>query len=140
MASPFSSDLLPSVNASNPAGTDDESSPTLCPICLSATLSPQNQCTLRGGHAQCNLCLPQLLSPNCPICRQPIWRSVRPTSSSTSPWLIENHSVMLNPMPDLLEDELDTESDHNTENDDNEDVRIPVLLLTREQIRAMFRQ
>ena len=53
---------------------------------------------------------------------------------------MEHNTVMLNPLPDLLEDgpRLDTESED--EDQDEDEIRIPVMLLTRSQVRRIFRQ
>ena len=53
---------------------------------------------------------------------------------------MEHNTVMLNPLPDLLEDgpHLDTESED--EDQDEDEIRIPVMLLTRSQVRRIFRQ
>ena len=126
-----------SLSSSTSPHTSGEDAPTLCPICLSATLTPQNQCTLRCGHAVCNLCLPQLISPNCPICRQPIWRSIQ---SRQSPWIVENNSVFLNPVPDLLENGPHADTDESDDTTDEDETRIPVMLLTRDQLRHIFHQ
>ena len=120
----------------------------MCPVCLSTELNPQNQCTLRCGHALCNLCLPQLLSPNCPLCRRSIWNDEETeTRPRHTPWLLETENpVLLNPT-------------HLIENNNNHDItslstedslprrrgagragaRIPVMLLTRAQLRRFFR-
>ena len=111
----------------------------VCPICLSTELTPQNQCTLRCGHALCNLCLPQLLSPNCPLCRQPIWSDNNNTQQPRhTPWLLENTPLLENHQ---MEDDLSTLStnDNNSTNSENHtQARIPVMLLTRAQLRRFF--
>ena len=47
--------------------------PQDCPICLQTVLTDATKCVLRCNHSICNKCLPQLRTPNCPICRNPIF-------------------------------------------------------------------
>ena len=140
-------------STTGPTGTSISPPRSVCPICLSTELRPENQCTLRCGHALCNLCLPQLLSPNCPLCRRPIWEggNIRTNlAPNTTPWLLDSNTMLLDPAQIMVENS-NNETDHDisslstndqeTETESyNDTTRIPVMLLTREQIRSIFSQ
>ena len=128
---------------------------TVCPVCLSTELHPENQCTLRCGHALCNLCLPQLLSPNCPLCRRPIWHDHDRNNAlqATTPWLLDAGTMLMHPGGGPQEeeedprraaaaaaaDDLSSLSTHaEEEEEEEEEDQIPVLLLTRAQVRRIF--
>mgnify|MGYP001392400610 CR=1 FL=1 len=119
----------------------------VCPVCLSTELNPQNQCTLRCGHALCNLCLPQLLSPNCPLCRRPIWREEETVDATTpTPWLLDAGTMLMGLEPAAVRseqtpsstlDDLSSLATGTAEEEGSAD-HIPVLLLTRAQLRQIF--
>ena len=144
--------------AEAPAQTDPVQAPprAVCPVCLSTELHPENQCTLRCGHALCNLCLPQLLSPNCPLCRRPIWREEprrhnieSAALQATTPWLLDAGTMLMDTetisnerhgaaAPSSTQDDVSS-MDTTAEEEGSAD-HIPVLLLTREQVRQIFRR
>ena len=127
----------------------------VCPVCLSTDLRPENQCTLRCGHVLCNLCLPQLLSPNCPLCRRPIWREEEPRRhdvgsaalQATTPWLLDAGTMLMETEP-METDRRGTATPSSTQDDvssmdttaEESADHIPVLLLTRAQVRQIFRR
>ena len=118
------------------AGTTPAAEPTLCPVCMTAELEPDTQCTLRCGHALCNRCLPLLHSPVCPICRQHIWQG-----NAAAPWLLASDTSpgsfeALFDMPAPPSTQASGASD--TERDDTEDARIPVALVTQRELRHLF--
>ena len=126
----------------------------VCPVCLSTELRPENQCTLRCDHVLCNLCLPQLLSPNCPLCRRPIWREEprghdagSSALQATTPWLLDAGTMLMDTEP--METERRNAATPSSTQDDVSSMdttaeegadHIPVLLLTREQLRQIFRR
>ncbi len=113
--------------AANMSATDE----VLCPVCMTVALQPETQCTLRCGHALCNRCLPLLHSPLCPICRQHVWRGREAT-----PWLLAS-----DPSPTSFEtlfEHPSPPSSHTSAETNDEAVRIPVALVTRQELRHLF--
>ena len=124
----------------------------VCPICLSHGAARRTSARC-AAYALCNLCLPQLLSPNCPLCRRPIWEggNIRTNlAPNTTPWLLDSNTMLLDPAQIMVENS-NNETDHDisslstndqeTETESyNDTTRIPVMLLTREQIRSIFSQ
>ena len=144
----------PDLRQGGPTGAAHaEEARTVCPVCLSTVLHPDNQCTLRCGHALCNLCLPQLLSPHCPLCRRSIWReethggAVQAQLDASTPWLLDAGTMLLGaapepaPAPPLDQDDAMATDDMSTFSTEDSNIapdQIPVLLLTRAQVRSMF--
>ena len=120
----------------------------VCPVCLSTELRPENQCTLRCGHALCHLCLPQLLSPNCPLCRRPIWREEETVDATTpTPWLLDAGTMLMGTEPAAVRpprapastlDDLSSLATGAAGEEEGGADHIPVLLLTRAQVRQIF--
>ena len=122
-----------------------DSTSNLCPVCLATQLLPSNQCTLRCGHVICHLCLPQLRTPLCPICRRPIWSDGDIHGASTPdvpvPWPLDGAPFLLEPMPSEPPATIPSASTMSTEDDaDTDEDIIPVLLLSRPQLRRIFHQ
>ena len=113
----------------------DDAAPEICSVCLVTPLTEDHRCVLR-----CNRCLPQLETPRCPLCRRSIWPE--------SPWLLDAaadpspfQSLFLQPLPTHAPPGSTppvSETDTTTPPPEEEHERIPVMLLTRDQIQRIF--
>lgn len=105
----------------------------VCPVCMTAVLHPDTQCTLRCGHALCNRCLPLLHSPVCPICRQHVWRG-----PESAPWLLASDPSSTSLETLFEQHQPSPPSSRSSETEDDTEVRIPVAMVTRNELRHLF--